>query len=333
MSSILRAGLIIAYPYAQLSLRIFLKSLREAGGVNQLALDLQSILKSSDQNETNSSDIKLEGYKYVYSLLGNATRDEDEDITRASALTLITLAKYSSIFGSKIESNDMKEFFKNDDAIFVGALLLKICRVAVLNNSISFLKNLDCTSSPEQKLNGQCRAQCCGNHAFIAPKISSIAISCTPNVGRCATSDNTVIIFALKPIEKGEQLVNSIYSIYKPAPLPVRQRVYKKRYGSACCCQTCAKNWTEESLTQNVPKESATQVDRMMDEMISITKRVGPKDDNDVELLHKTKECLEVFWKHLKLPSLYLVCAVKYLTHFFTSVYGERSTIPDSCKP
>lgn len=51
-----------------------------------------------------------------------------------AAVALICLAKYTLFFGKKFELSDIEELVENSDTIFVGSLLLKLCKISHINS-------------------------------------------------------------------------------------------------------------------------------------------------------------------------------------------------------
>lgn len=48
--------------------------------------------------------------------------------------------------------------------------------------------------------------ECCTAGAFIAPITGMLNHDCFPNAGRCYTSEHTVLLYAIEPIQKGSQV-------------------------------------------------------------------------------------------------------------------------------
>ncbi|KAJ8682886.1 hypothetical protein QAD02_018678 [Eretmocerus hayati] len=326
MSSLLNIDLFDAYPYPQLSLRVFLITLFKVGSIAQFRTNLQAIIAGKGQYETLCTDGKLESYKYFYSLFGNATPDEYNEITEVSAIILINLAKNSTIFGTNYDFDEVDLLTKNDDAMFVGAVLVKTWKTCLLNNTLSFVANPNCKTP---NFLGQClNGSCCGRSGFITPKASSIIYSCCPNVARSSTSNNTMVVYAIKPIEKGEKLYHGIYSIYNYAPKTERQKLFRKRYGFDCDCQACKYNWTERSFTDDIPREFSFEVNTALCDVMHFTQNFSKEDTSGDEIAVKFQECVEILWRYLQLPSMHLISTVKALMTIIQHLhYGSTARL------
>ncbi|KAJ8682884.1 hypothetical protein QAD02_018676 [Eretmocerus hayati] len=276
-----------------------------------------------------STDGKVEDYKRIYSLRGGLYPHELEEYSKVSSLIVVLLAKHSSILGNRYEYHQIEKLMKNEEAITLGALLLKTSKIVVLNCQGVWGYNDLCRNNPG---GGMCTSECCGKKAYMAPSMSLIPLSCCPNVSRGVMNDDRGITFTLSPIKKGDQLFSSIYSVYKLAPKAQRQKVYRKRYGRDCECQACENDWTEADFLTERTIESFMSESKMMEKFNAAKTSRAMKRNSDIGTLLQMKELVQEAWKYYALPSDILINSVKAFLEMVDIIYCKSgSKMPSKC--
>ncbi|EFN81720.1 Putative SET domain-containing protein L678 [Harpegnathos saltator] len=135
-------------------------------------------------------------------------------------------AQHTNIFGTKLPGN-FKALAKNDNAIFLGGLMLRHHQIISINNHLTY---------EEQYLS----EEVCGN--AILPFCSLFNHSCNPNVFRVSRSQHTVL-YTLYPIRKGEQLLDNYGCHFTMQPKLDRQNMLLQQYYFTCKCVPCQENW------------------------------------------------------------------------------------------
>ena len=79
-----------------------------------------------------------------------------------------------------------------------------------------------------------------GSASYLLPGM--LNHNCDPNVKIVIISNKTVT-YACKPIKKGSEILSAIYSFSHTGPKAERQRFLTMRFGSACKCTACQKDW------------------------------------------------------------------------------------------
>lgn len=85
--------------------------------------------------------MKSNTFSSLYSLSGQTITDDMDARNIPDAVKmLLAFAKYSNLFGERNKFKNIEEILENDDAIFIGALILKLFSIYSLNyQEVSFL--------------------------------------------------------------------------------------------------------------------------------------------------------------------------------------------------
>ncbi|KAJ8679987.1 hypothetical protein QAD02_015774, partial [Eretmocerus hayati] len=198
-----------------LLVKIFFKALGEAGSVGQMQAELKLLDDSSDElTKGFTSDGEFSSYKSLYSL---PIRSFDLDdyafsIGCANAIVLVALAKHSKVFKKSYDYNEMKKLRKNDEAVFVGALLLKFCLdisslcviAKLIDPSENNLPKQDDVRKDLETLIELDKDKVDPDSSV--PLVTRLITGgCVPNVQICPTFGNKFILHALQPIKAGSQ--------------------------------------------------------------------------------------------------------------------------------
>ncbi|KAL6259901.1 hypothetical protein P5V15_009812 [Pogonomyrmex californicus] len=226
---------LIEYKYYNLdllSIRLAVLALREAGSIKELRTMIKEIDECDDPRmKAFFRDGKLHSDKYisVYSLVTNTEKRAISDLFRRSLDTsfiLYFLATRTVIFGAKLPE-DLSLLEKNNDVTFVGGLILRHQQIIPSNMH---------TFGEEQGLEHVERG------IAAMPFLSLFNHSCNPNILRHSRSKH-IVIYAMYPIRKGEQLLDNYGKHYAIMPKATRQQKLLKQYYFTCDCTPCQEDW------------------------------------------------------------------------------------------
>lgn len=142
-------------------------------------------------------DGKLEcsGIEFLYTLNDEVSAEKSERFAKNSVLILIWLVK---LFEKDLKVKNIKSLLENDDALFIGSLILKLDKIGIKN--MYHLPGDFSLSYNAEIPRGYC----------ICPVVSLLNHSCDPNAKNVITVTQKFILFALAPIKKGSQVRNDI---------------------------------------------------------------------------------------------------------------------------
>ncbi|KAJ8675813.1 hypothetical protein QAD02_011599 [Eretmocerus hayati] len=271
-------------------MRIFITALKQSGGVCKLRAALESFEISKDQEWAKS--LPEDDYRHVYALSSNMKQYDLDALIKNTALNLVILAKHTSIFKKVFDPHDftLDRLMRNDDILYVGAVLLKFCAVCD-THCIDNYRNYDC------KKEEPCNTIGCGLLSWaLGTKTSLARRNCVPNIMRCMIESNKVILYSIRPIKRGAQIIDSHaswkysrYNIFINVPEAERKADFQERYGFFCECQACVEDWPAMNFEKNFDdfyKEvvpSATEKSlKMLDDFFMLSKR-----DSDLTLVER----------------------------------------------
>ncbi|GAB1859042.1 SET and MYND domain-containing protein 4 [Camponotus japonicus] len=215
-----------------LSVRLAVLAIREAGGIKELRTMLKKLDEWDDPRTKGfSEDGKLHSNRYfsICSLVTNTEKRPVPDLFRRSldsCFILYFLATRTVMFGAKLPE-DLSVLAKNDDVTFFGGLILRYQQIIPSNIH---------TFSEEQDL------ECVERGIAAMPFYSLMNHSCNPNIFRHSRSKH-MVIYAMHPIRKGEQLFDNYGQHYALMPKATRQQKLLKQYFFTCDCIACQENW------------------------------------------------------------------------------------------
>ncbi|XP_012538700.2 SET and MYND domain-containing protein 4 isoform X1 [Monomorium pharaonis] len=220
------------------SIRLAVLALREAGGIKELRTLLKEVDEHDDPRTKGfSQDGKLYSDRYigVYSLVTNTEKRSVADLFKRSLDTsfiLYLLATRTVIFGAKL-SEDLSSLAENNDITFFGSLILRHqqtipCNMHTVYTLISFgeMKDLEYVERGIASM----------------PFLSLINHSCDPNVFRHSKPEH-IVLYAMYPIKKGEQLLDNYGTHYAIMSKEMRQQKLLKQYYFTCDCIPCQEDW------------------------------------------------------------------------------------------
>ncbi|KAJ8674754.1 hypothetical protein QAD02_010540 [Eretmocerus hayati] len=298
----------------------------------KLKLKQPNHLKGFMENEK----IKVQGFRSVYSLADQVSEGSLEKRLQDTALVLRSIARNTALFGEDFNHSSTEAFQKNDNVLFIGALILKLSKVSQLNQHQMWNGNYVCQNKLDRLscwLN-----ECCSRGTYIAPVTSLLNHSCDPNVRRCFTEDKKVILYAIHPIKKGSQLFDCYQQEYYELDLIPRQRILSETYNFECKCIACLKKWPHLTrLFQNdqgkpLSARSVVEVNLMMEYNALVSSTLKPDKvyrETDVAFLG---EGIQKGLAKLSKPSFITVNLIICLNTVFERLCGIWLTVPNTCQ-
>ncbi|CAG5077649.1 Similar to SMYD4: SET and MYND domain-containing protein 4 (Pongo abelii) [Cotesia congregata] len=229
--SILTGLLSLAHHYEDISLmslRLFIKAIKEFGTVKALYKNIQKMDSTEDFIMKSFTDGIYDDKKYasVYPLSRKPMNLRFQVQCAVKTIHYMYLmALMTDIFGKKMEN--MEELRNYEHAVFVGKLLY---HHTVLSSSNRY-------AIPVPSTNEQLE---CGG--VLNPLESLFNHSCDANTGYFLCRDMSTFM-TLQPIKKGEQLFISYGPEYHEVPTPKRREELQKIQNFWCDCQACINNW------------------------------------------------------------------------------------------
>ncbi|XP_054001166.1 SET and MYND domain-containing protein 4-like [Hylaeus anthracinus] len=215
------------------SLRLAIQAMKEASSIQELREELKEVDDCNDScTKGFSKNGIFEGDKYR-SLWGLDTHKEDAKdrlFIRSlnASFILYILATYTNMFGNPLKK-DISMLAETPDVTFIGSLILRHQQLIPCNRH-------GISEMPIPEMHPLSRG------SAIMPSMCFINHSCDPNIARI-TRSGYMIMSALYPIEKGEQIFDSYSQLYVYVPKAVRQKYLLEKYYFQCNCLPCQENW------------------------------------------------------------------------------------------
>ena len=174
-------------------------------------------------------------YKTIKHLVTHCSRRSVNDLFRRTleAVFLTKVLKAAGYFAESAAASEDGEVPYCDQG-FIGGLMLSHLQSFPCNahevSELGLLRH-NVPSSPLEEIG-----------AAIYGTISLLNHSCDPAVNRNFYGD-TVVIRAIKPIAKGEEISDNYGFVYPVQPKWQRQTKLYKQYFFACNCEACKDNW------------------------------------------------------------------------------------------
>ncbi|XP_012267599.2 SET and MYND domain-containing protein 4-like [Athalia rosae] len=268
-----------------------------------------------------SADGKLHSDQYssVYSLVTNTEKRSAPDLFgRAFKAAYIThiLSRESNMFGEKLML-DCDALTKNAAATFVGGLILKHQQIIPSNiHSFGELRGL------EDYEHG----------AAAMPFYSLINHSCDSSVTRRARKDH-IILYAMYPIEKGEQIYDNYGVHYALTVKSKRQQKLLEQFYFKCECEPCTEDWPLYDKicsyqTQPLPQHAKNRLKKILQKHTKyIDLAYVGKTDQDPNMLNNLLRMIEVLYELVKRPCVELNNVVETVKHYY-ALQGNRFDVP-----
>ncbi|CAL7933351.1 unnamed protein product [Xylocopa violacea] len=272
-----------------LSLRLAIQAVREATSIEELRKELKEVDSWDDPRTKGfckNGIFASDKYRSLLGLVTNTEKRSVQDLFRRSldaSFILYFLATCTNMFGSPLQK-DLSMLIKNVDVTFVGGLILRHQQM-IPSNVHSF--------SEERDLGVVERG------TAVMPFLSLINHSCSPNVSRHSRSKH-IVMYAIYPIEKGEQIFDNYGQHYAITPRNERQKRLLKQYYFECNCLPCQEDWplyyNLKSFTSLVKKKEdeikIIHALQKMNKYVDIATEGNILDENIVDGLLKMIEVL-----------------------------------------
>ncbi|KAJ8670024.1 hypothetical protein QAD02_001283 [Eretmocerus hayati] len=257
----------------------------------------------------------------------NLSMDQLDDCLLSSCFVLINFVK--PVLKVTYDPCDIKKLMKDETAIFMGALILKLR--AIHMNRGRMAKAWD----PVPDGSG------------VDPTISSTVltsrltpISCTPNVEHCPTSNNQYFMYAIEPIKAGSQLLSSVFetSIYCNTTKHERQSIHKAYYKSLCKCRACTDNWDSilfnPTKVLSIPSEKSAILEELTAELCSLKQELRTHSECtigliDLQVIDRARKLMIRAWEHFPMPSLFTFEVVNFVIQLFENVFPYKVAVTE----
>ncbi|KAJ8664617.1 hypothetical protein QAD02_006279 [Eretmocerus hayati] len=313
-------------------LRALIIGIREAGSIENLRNELTKVDKISDpcfRGFRDNGVFKSNTFKSLYTLKsGGTSKTLLEPMALSAFLILISLAKNTQIFGEDFDLKQVRDLIENEDTLFVGSLLVKLREMKRMNAHSYTYYNNECGKLADPF---ECqKILCCATGTCIAPLTSTINHSCFPNVAKCFTVDQKIIVYAVRPIKKNYQLFDNYYSAFYDMPKVSRQK-RMKAYDFICDCVACSDDWppmlrvTSEmkKLYGSIPMEKMESNFYKDCEKIFLSLACA-KENFDQKTLDKLCKTMSKVMKQLRQPCYTTCLLMSAIPQVFSSIYGLR---------
>ncbi|KAJ8669790.1 hypothetical protein QAD02_001049 [Eretmocerus hayati] len=259
----------------------------------------------------------LKNYNIIYSQpIRNFSANELKANIEIAVLTLMCLAKYSTVFGKTYDFDEIDKLMKNDCAIFSGALILRLCLLTVTKRITldlidpceeTTVTNTDIKRSTQHRL-----VEDTSPNFYNELLGTFIGSGCVPNVTHISTYANRAVTYSLSPIKKGSRILCSLVSIYNLVSKTDRQAEYELMYKRSCDCQACSEDWSDilanvEELKKQLnakPSIGPQLFDKHMQIDEEIKANSNRIDFPDPQLILRSIELVKESWEHFPMPSL-----------------------------
>ncbi|OXU29326.1 hypothetical protein TSAR_006528 [Trichomalopsis sarcophagae] len=226
----------------QLAIRCIALGITEAGSVENLKAQIKSFDECQDVTKGFLKNEKIQsmGFMSIYALSRNISIKSVHKHLENTAKVMRALVERTVWLKEKCDFNDCKKLKKNENAIFLAALFLRLSKIAHVNKhqmwNSSFCRNkqkrLDCWKN-----------ECCSRGVYLAPITALLNHSCDPNARRCYSLDHKVIVYATKSIEKGSQIFDCYQEEFYERTKAERCDMLSTTYNFDCDCEACTREW------------------------------------------------------------------------------------------
>ncbi|KAF7417970.1 hypothetical protein HZH68_000623 [Vespula germanica] len=304
------------------SIRITIQAIKESKSFKTLRKWIKQVDESKDPRTKGfSSDMKLHGDRYisVYSLVTNTKHRFICDLfkkTVDSSLLLYILATNTLIFGNKLEPK-ISALLNNEDAILIGGLILRHQQM-IPNNVHSFTE--------EYGLDARERG------IVVMPFYSLFNHSCNSNVVRYSRAKEMVMC-ALYPIKKGEQLFDNYGKHYAIIQQINRQNNFLRQYFFLCKCTACKSDvplyndlyYIKEVVQNNFDRMKIKTALKNLKEYISLA--ITDKMDDKEHIIQELLQMIQVLHDHIPMPTREINDVVETLKRVYC-LTGNKFVLP-----
>ncbi|XP_014217935.1 uncharacterized protein LOC106646403 [Copidosoma floridanum] len=321
------------YP-VHMALHLIVTEWRKHGSVAKLKSFVKNIDKKKDYFSGKLVDNKVlhdNKLEIIYFTLKNSSLELPEIDIEVATDMLVSLAVNTTFFGKNFCTAKYKNLANDGDIVFIGALILKF----IYLSTFSVIMSKIAVSQRDTDPAGECMGIC-------LPTIYNVfGHNCDPNVTR-AVRDNKLIIYAIKPIKKNEQMFVSQSESYRVCMKPIRQMNLKKSFGITCKCQACQENWLPTSnIALNMIEVFPTNFDKILfktplerhlfkkHETVLLCKDyIDPNMKFTEEMALDVGQSVATAVRELPQPSYITSLLIRSLIYIFLNLYGYVQVIP-----
>ncbi|KAJ8675557.1 hypothetical protein QAD02_011343 [Eretmocerus hayati] len=301
------------------------------------ALIIKSVYLTTN-NYSSSSDFS--NYKSIFTLpiYDLQLKEYLQGCVEDALTALIGLAKYTKILGNSYDFDETKKLMKDSTAILAGALLLQftitLCEGFPMKLIFFVHPHLVDPNGVDYKNGEKAVPEQKKEYNYCTSFLLMHTLSgCVPNVDYIYTYGNKFVLYAIRPIKAGDQLISESKSrsIWSKDTKVGRDFLYKQIYGFSCECQACEGSWTEKyEIPSNVKEQFITDFRNessaelwIENDVIVSTWRANcnefdfPNDD----LLLRSRDLVKKACEELSMPSLIVNASVRLLMHISKAFY------------
>ncbi|KAL0274623.1 UNVERIFIED_CONTAM: hypothetical protein PYX00_002712 [Menopon gallinae] len=211
-----------------------LLSLRTLIDASQQGQTLGELFKELNESDTNGEETPYNSDDHIniYKLVGNTEKRDSSDVlckSLSASIIVYILDKIGNFF--ELHSGKKKEQLM----CAAGGLILR------------YLQSMPCNA---HEISEYCDDSYEEIGAGAYATLSLINHSCDPNVVRHSYG-NMLALRAIRPIKKGEQLLDNYGYHYAVLSLYERRMSLMSQYFFECACEACEKNWPQQ---QDLPE-------------------------------------------------------------------------------
>ncbi|KAL7306415.1 hypothetical protein TKK_0001832 [Trichogramma kaykai] len=298
-----------------LSFKAVIKAMRQAGSIEKLKLEIEKTDSLDPLKKGFSQDgiFNSESYATFYQLTTNTHKREVEDLFEKALITcqiIFHACVCTELFGKRF-SPSWKEINDDSNVLFFGGLILR--------NMQLIESNAHSHSEERQSI-----PHVIGHD--ILPFLSLFNHSCNPNVSRVSSKDGT-ILFAILPIEEGEQLFDQYSCIHSMQTKEERTSVLKQ-YHFDCQCSACLNDWPLYENLKSI-KDLSPDVDSIMQQNLNdlqeICNFVHSEEFHDKpDLSTKVAKIIDYLAQKVSMPCSEICVAVETLKQLFLINHGAK---------
>ncbi|XP_043261262.1 SET and MYND domain-containing protein 4-like [Colletes gigas] len=304
------------------SVRFTIQNVRESINIQELKDEIKEIDSCDDPRTKGFSEngiFESSKYRSLLSLVTNTEKRSVQDLFRKSldaCFILYFLATCSNMFGGPLRK-DLSALIENPDVTFIGSLILRHQQIIPSNmHSFSEMRGLD---SAERGL-------------AALPFFSLINHSCEPNILRHSRSKHA-IMFAVYPIEKGEQIYDNYSYHFAIDPKATRQKELLRQYYFNCDCVPCREDWPlfyNVKLFSDLVKKKEDVV-KITHALGKLTKYVNIATEGNILnkrcMINDLVKMIEVLYYSVPRPCQEMCSVVETLKHVY-DLSGNSFEVP-----
>ncbi|XP_071870834.1 SET and MYND domain-containing protein 4 [Bombus fervidus] len=304
------------------SLRLAIQAVREATNIQELRKELKEVdscVASRTKGFSKNGTFPSDKYRSLLGLVTNTEKRSVQDLFRRSldaSFILYFVATCTNMFGNPL-SKDLSVLIKNADVTFVGGLILRHQQLIPCNI---------------HSFSEECELEAVERGIAAMPFCSLFNHSCNPNTFRNSRSEYN-IIYAVYPIEEGEQIYDIYTQHYAITPKAVRQKKLLKQYYFKCNCLACQEDWPlyydvksfRDLVTKEEDKNRIRHVLRKFNRYVNIATEGNISDKHIVDDLLKM---IEVLYELVPMPCEEMNHVVETLKRVY-DLNGNRLEIPE----